>query len=49
MLELKKGKGYKPAEDQRDKYHGVSKFDIATGSKNPNRTLLLVQKYLQKH
>ena len=26
-----KGKGYKPAEDSRDKYHGVSKFDIITG------------------
>ena len=27
----KKGKGYKPAEDSRDKYHGVSKFDVVTG------------------
>ena len=26
-----KGKGYKPAEDSGDKYHGVSKFNIATG------------------
>ena len=26
-----KGKGYKPAEDSKDKYHGVSKFDIVTG------------------
>ena len=26
-----KGKGYKPAEKSGDKYHGVSKFNIATG------------------
>ena len=28
----KKGKGYKPAEEAIDKFHGVNKFDIATGS-----------------
>ena len=28
----KKGKGYKPAEESQDKFHGVNKFDIATGS-----------------
>ena len=27
----KKGKGYPPAEDARDKGHGVSKFDVVTG------------------
>jgi 1-deoxy-D-xylulose-5-phosphate synthase len=27
----KKGKGYAPAETSADKYHGVVKFDIATG------------------
>lgn len=27
----KKGKGYRFAEEQPDKYHGVSKFDIKTG------------------
>ena len=27
-----KGKGYAPAENSADKYHGVSKFDIATGA-----------------
>ena len=27
----KKGKGYAPAEGADDKYHGVAKFDIATG------------------
>ena len=26
-----KGKGYKPAEDATDKYHGVSKFNVVTG------------------
>jgi 1-deoxy-D-xylulose-5-phosphate synthase len=26
-----KGKGYAPAERADDKYHGVAKFDIATG------------------
>lgn len=30
----KKGKGYKYAEEQPDKYHGVSKFDIKTGVKS---------------
>ena len=40
----KKGKGYKPAEDSRDKYHGVSKFNVVTGeqskpkSKTPSYT-----------
>jgi len=27
-----KGKGYPPAEASRDKYHGVSKFDVITGA-----------------
>ncbi len=27
-----KGKGYAPAETSADKYHGVSKFDVATGA-----------------
>ena len=29
-----KGRGYKPAEDSPDKYHGVSKFDLVTGEQN---------------
>ena len=29
-----KGKGYKPAEESGDKYHGVSKFDISTGQQS---------------
>ena len=28
----KKGKGYLPAENSADKYHGVSKFDVVTGN-----------------
>src|SRR5438128_11172578 len=28
----KKGKGYEPAEKSTDKYHGVVKFDVATGA-----------------
>ena len=27
-----KGKGYQPAENSDDKYHGVSKFDVITGA-----------------
>lgn len=27
-----KGKGYTPAENSDDKYHGVTKFDVATGA-----------------
>ncbi len=40
-VRTKKGKGYKPAEDSGDKYHGVSKFNIATGeqSKSKSNTL----------
>ena len=26
-----KGKGYQPAEESKDKYHGVTKFNVATG------------------
>jgi 1-deoxy-D-xylulose-5-phosphate synthase len=28
----KKGKGYEPAENSADKYHGVSKFNVITGA-----------------
>ncbi len=30
----KKGKGYKPAEESPNKFHGTGPFDIATGKKN---------------
>ncbi|MDC0413329.1 1-deoxy-D-xylulose-5-phosphate synthase, partial [Pelagibacteraceae bacterium] len=29
-----KGKGYQPAEDSKDKYHGVTKFNVATGEQS---------------
>ncbi|WP_259783193.1 1-deoxy-D-xylulose-5-phosphate synthase [Aestuariispira ectoiniformans] len=29
-----KGKGYKPAEEAADKYHGVSRFDVVTGAQH---------------
>ncbi len=32
-----KGKGYAPAEQSADKYHGVSKFDVASGAQNKSR------------
>ncbi len=30
----RKGKGYAPAEEATDKYHGVSKFDVITGTQS---------------
>ncbi|MCF2871551.1 1-deoxy-D-xylulose-5-phosphate synthase [Octadecabacter sp. G9-8] len=32
-----KGKGYGPAEGSDDKYHGVAKFDVATGTQKKSR------------
>jgi len=32
-----KGKGYVPAETSADKYHGVAKFDVATGTQAKSR------------
>lgn len=32
----KKGKGYKPAEDNPDKFHGVGPFDVASGEIKKN-------------
>jgi len=29
-----KGKGYKPAEDSKDRYHGVTKFNVETGEQS---------------
>ena len=37
-IRTQKGKGYKPAEDSGDKYHGVSKFNIATGEQNKSKS-----------
>ena len=33
-----KGKGYKPAEDSGDKFHGVSKFNVATGEQSKTKS-----------
>jgi 1-deoxy-D-xylulose-5-phosphate synthase len=33
-----KGKGYAPAETSADKYHGVVKFDVATGAQAKSKT-----------
>ena len=30
-VKTKKGKGYKPAEQCPDKYHGIGSFDLKTG------------------
>jgi 1-deoxy-D-xylulose-5-phosphate synthase len=34
-----KGKGYPPAEASLDKYHGVVKFDVATGTQAKSKTV----------
>ena len=34
----KKGKGYKPAENSGDKYHGVSKFNVLTGEQSKSKS-----------
>ena len=36
----KKGKGYKPAEESGDKYHGVSKFNVITGEQSKSKSIL---------
>jgi len=33
-----KGKGYQPAEESKDKYHGVTKFNVATGEQSKSTT-----------
>ena len=33
-----KGKGYAPAEESDDKYHGVSRFDVVTGAQDKPNT-----------
>jgi 1-deoxy-D-xylulose-5-phosphate synthase len=37
-LRTRKGAGYPPAEDSTDKYHGVVKFDTATGTQFKKKT-----------
>jgi 1-deoxy-D-xylulose-5-phosphate synthase len=50
----KKGKGYAPAEDADDKYHGVSKFNVITGaqakavSNAPSYTSVFAESLIQE-
>lgn len=50
----KKGKGYGPAEDSADKYHGVSKFNVVTGaqakpvSNAPSYTSVFAESLIQE-
>ncbi len=37
-VRTQKGKGYKPAEQSGDKYHGVSKFNISTGEQSKSKS-----------
>jgi len=37
-VKTQKGKGYKPAEESGDKYHGVSKFNIFTGEQKKSKS-----------
>jgi len=50
----KKGKGYAPAEDAADKYHGVNKFNVITGaqakppSNAPSYTSVFAQSLIEE-
>ena len=37
-VRTQKGKGYKPAENSGDKYHGVSKFNVSTGEQSKSKS-----------
>ena len=37
-VRTQKGKGYKPAEESGDKYHGVSKFNVTTGEQTKSQS-----------
>ena len=38
-LITQKGRGYKPAEQSKDKFHGVSSFDVKTGVQNKSKVV----------
>ncbi len=38
-VRTQKGKGYKPAEESGDKYHGVSKFNVSTGEQSKSKSI----------
>ena len=37
-VRTQKGKGYRPAEESGDKYHGVSKFNVSTGEQSKSKS-----------
>ena len=41
----KKGKGYKPAENSDDKFHGVEKFDVVSGNPIKNKAESKIKTY----
>ena len=47
-IKTKKGKGYTFAEEAKDNYHGVSKFNIKTGEqfKSSNEVTFIHQEFL---
>lgn len=53
-IRTQKGKGYPPAEQSADKYHGVSKFDVITGEQvksipnAPSYTKIFAQSLLKE-
>ena len=38
-VRTQKGKGYRPAEESGDKYHGVSKFNVSTGEQSKSKSI----------
>src|SRR6478736_4511332 len=50
----KKGKGYEPAENSADKYHGVNKFNVITGAQSkppsnaPSYTAVFAQSLIEE-
>ena len=49
-VQTKKGKGYIPAERHPDKFHGIGKFDIATGKPIVSDSIIpLIQQFSVKH
>ena len=43
-----KGKGYLTAEESNEKYHGVSKFNIATGKQQKSSNIAKLKKQFHK-
>ncbi len=43
-----KGKGYEPAEEQPDKFHGIGPFQVETGEPISKEKKIHIQMYLEK-